>query len=158
MKKFYVTLPGYVTADKFIQTVNPELPEGLILQRCEIDKRQTKGKQNETSDYLISSEDPIFKKEALAQFIAEESVIITKLSKKGTLKKINLKDIVMKITAESSDRLMLKLRKLAGKSARPGDIIKKIFNLSEMEIKRVRILKISKNEILSVEVEKISYV
>ncbi len=157
-EKFYLTLPGYVTADKFIQTVNPELPEGLILKRCEIDMPQSKGKRNETSDYLISAEDPIFKKEALAQFVAEESVIITKLSKKGKLKKINLKDIVMKINTENADRLMLKIRKVAGKSARPGDIIKKIFNLSEMEIKRVRILKISKNEILSVEVEKTPYV
>ncbi len=157
-EKFYLTLPGYVTADKFIQTVNPQLPEGLILKRCEINKRQTKGSQNETSDYLINSEDPIFKKEALAQFVAEESVFITKLSKKGKLKKINLKDIIIKITAENTDRLMLKIRKVTGKSARPDDIIKKIFNLSEMEIKRVRILKISKNEILSAEVEKTPHV
>ena len=157
-EKFYLTLSGHVTADEFIQAVNPELPEGLILQRCELDKCQSKGKQNETSDYLITAQDPIFKKEALAQFIAEESVIITKLSKKGALKKINLKDIVMEITAENTERLMLKIRKVTGKSARPGDIIKKIFNLSEMEIKRVRILKISKNEILSVEVEKTPHV
>jgi hypothetical protein len=49
---------------------------------------------------------------------------------------------------------MLKIRKVVGKSARPSDIIKKIFNLSEMEIKRVRILKLSNADILSADVEK----
>jgi radical SAM-linked protein len=153
-EKFYLTLPGYVKAEKFIQSVNSELPEGLILKSCEIDKHQSKGKQNETTDYMISAEDRIFKKDALTQFVAQESVIIAKLSKKGKLKKINLKDIIMEIHAENPNHLMLKIRKVDGKSARPCDIIKKIFNLSEIEIKRVRILKISKNNILSAEAGK----
>ena len=153
-EKFYLALPGYVKADKFIQSVNSELPEGLTLKSCEIDSGQSKGKQNEIADYMISSKDRIFKKDALMQFFDEESVMISKLSKKGKLKKINLKDILMEINAENANRLMLKIRKVVGKSARPCDIIKKIFNLSEMEIKRVRILKLSKNDILSADVEK----
>jgi len=80
-------------------------------------------------------------------------MIITKLSKKGKLKKINLKDIVIRIDAENQDRLMLKIKKIEGKSARPGDIITKIFNLSETDIKRARILKLSSKCILSGEIE-----
>jgi len=157
-ESFYISVPGYVKADKLIKSINSELPEGLTLKDCEVEPRKSKGNQNEIIDYLINSEDDIFKKDALKQFVAEESVIITRRSKKGKLKKVNLKDIVMKINAEDSDRMMLKIKKVTGKSARPCDIIKKIFSLSDVEVKRARVLKVSSKYTLSGENEKISNV
>lgn len=157
-EKMYLAVLGYSGADKLIKSINLELPEGLTITGCEVEPRKAKGKQNEITDYLINTEDYIFKKDALEQFIAEESVIITKLSKKGKLKKIDLKDIVVRINAENSDRLMLKIKKTAVKSVRPGDIIKKIFNPSEVEVKRARVLKVSSKYILSGEIEKTSNV
>ncbi len=153
-EKFYLTVPGSIKSATLIRSINAELPEGLILKDCEVEPRKVKRKQIEITDYLINSEDDIFKKDALDRFIAEKSVTITKFSKKGKLKKINLKDIVIEIDAENSNRLTLKIRKVTGKSARPGDIIKKIFTLSEMECKSVRVLKVSSKYMVTDEIEK----
>ncbi len=152
-EKLYLSVPGYINIDKLIKAVNAELPEGLTFKDCKVESRKPKGNQDEIIEYLISTKDNIFKKKALDRFSGEESMIITKLSKKGKLKKINLKDIVIRIDAENQDRLMLKIKKIEGKSARPGDIITKIFNLSETDIKRTRILKLSSKCILSGEIE-----
>jgi len=153
-EKLYLSVPGHVNIDKLIKAVNAELPEGLMFKDCKVESRKAKGNQNEIIDYLINSKDDIFKKNALDRFSSEESVIITKSSKKGKLKKINLKDIVVRIDTENPDRLMLKIKKITGKSARPGEIIKKIFNLSETDVKRARILKLSSKCFLSGGIEK----
>ncbi|MBW1866840.1 MAG: TIGR03960 family B12-binding radical SAM protein [Deltaproteobacteria bacterium] len=152
-EKLFLTVSGYSRADKLIKSINSELPEGLTIKGCEVEPRKVKGKQNEIIDYLISSEDDIFKKDAIEQFIGEKSVVITRLSKKGKLKKINLKDIVIELNAEKSDRLMLKIKKRIDNSARPDNILKKIFNLSEREVKGARIVKIISKKILNDEVE-----
>lgn len=147
-EKLYLSVLGYSKADQLIKSINSELPEGLTIKDCEVESRKAKGNKNEITDYLISSEKDIFTKDAIEQFLAEESVIFTKLSKKGKLKKINLKDIVIHISAERANSMMLKIKKTMNKSARPGDIIKTIFNLSEVEVKRTRILKILSKDIL----------
>ena len=157
-EKFYLTVPGYVRADEVIDSVNHELPEGLTLKDCEVEYSRVKGKHSEITDYMISSDNDLFKKDALEQFFAEKEVVVTRLNKKGRLKKINLRDIIIRINAENPERLMLKIKNVTGKSARPGDIIKKIFNLSETEVKRARILKLASQYISIDKVEKISNV
>ena len=68
--------------------------------------------------------------------------IITLTDRKGKLKKINLKDIVVLIELFDSRNLALTLRSEPGKNVRPSEVLRHIFNLSEAQVRQATILKL----------------
>jgi hypothetical protein len=67
---------------------------------------------------------------------------ITVTSRKGKLKKIDLKDIVENSEFVNSRQLKFTLRSEPGKSVRPFDVLRHIFNLSEAQVKQATIIKL----------------
>jgi hypothetical protein len=64
------------------------------------------------------------------------------MSRKGKLKKIDLKAIVERSEFVNSRQLKLILRSEPGKTVRPFDLLRHIFNLSEEQVKQATITKL----------------
>ena len=145
-EKMYLTVPATDKCAKIIDAVNRQLPEGLKFNRCEPVFKK-KGKQKGVIvEYRVALQNGTFGKEALEGFRKTPSAVITRQNKKGKLKKIDLKDIVLKIDADPSGQLNIRLKNEAGKAARPIEIIDYIFGLPEEELKTMRVLKIESKE------------
>ena len=65
------------------------------------------------------------------------------MSRKGKLKKIDLKAIVESSEFVNSRQLKLTLRSEPGKTVRPFDLLRHIFNLNEEQVKQATILKLN---------------
>jgi hypothetical protein len=64
-------------------------------------------------------------------------------SRKGKLKKIDLKAIVERCEFVNARQLNMTLRFEPGKSVRPFDILRYVFNLTEEQVKQARIMKLN---------------
>jgi hypothetical protein len=78
----------------------------------------------------------------MASFDKKSEFIITRTHRKGKTRQFDLKEMVIKITMLSSNRLKMTLRAEPGKTVRPFEVLEHIFELSKEEIKQAAIVKI----------------
>jgi hypothetical protein len=83
-----------------------------------------------------------FDEELLKVFNAQPAFTITLRGRKGKLKKIELKDIVVNSELRNSGHLELTLLTEPGKNVRPFEVLRHIFKLSETQIKQAIITKL----------------
>jgi hypothetical protein len=79
----------------------------------------------------------------LNAFNERSDFYITLTRRKGKLKKIDLKDIVVNSELLDSSHLELTLQSEPGKTVRPFDVLRHIFKLSDAQVKQARIIKLS---------------
>ena len=78
----------------------------------------------------------------LRAFQERPDFIITRTDRKGKLKKIDLKDIVIQSEWLESRHLELILKSEPGKTVRPFAVLRHIFDLSDAQAKQARIIKL----------------
>ena len=132
---------GSVKPDAVTTALNNHLPEGLSVKDCQISSSKPAVKQQKSATYLVELKDGCFDKQKLSDFIKSSDFVQTRVNRKGKLKKIDFKDLVLKINLTGHCRMMIRLMSEPGKTARPFEIIKGIFNLSEEIIKQATIIK-----------------
>ena len=79
----------------------------------------------------------------LNRFKIAKTSIVSKSTRKGGLKKIDLKDIILKIELVTEDKLVLKVMEEPGRTVRPTEIIKHIFKIPDEKLKQLRVVKLS---------------
>ena len=138
---FTLTVPGFVRPEIVTRRLNSQLPEGLAVVSCQIasDKRGHPAPKENT--YLVTLREGHFCKEKLASFNRVADATISFSNRKGKLKKINLKDMVLNIIYLDSLRLQMTLSSLPGKTVRPVLILRHIFGVAEDHIKQAKIVK-----------------
>jgi len=62
------------------------------------------------------------------------------------LKKIDLKDMVVNIKLSDSTHLQMTLKSEPGKTIRPGEVLRHVFDFPEEEIKKAKIVKLAKRK------------
>lgn len=132
---------GSVKPDAVTTALNNHLPEGLSVKDCQISSSKPDIKQQKSASYLVELKEGYFDKQKLSDFIKSFDFVQTRVNRKGKLKKIDFKDMVLKINLTEPRRMMIRLRSEPGKTARPFEIIKGIFNLSEEIMKQATIIK-----------------
>ena len=132
---------GSVKPNAMITALNNHLPEGLLAKGCQISPSKPAIKQQKSATYLVELKEGCFDKQKLNDFIKSSDFVQTRVNRKGKSKKIDLKDLVLNIKLTSSRGMMIRLRSEPGRMARPFEIIKGIFNLSEEIIKQATIIK-----------------
>ena len=98
------------------------------------------------STYRVTLRDGNFDAEDLLSFKNSSEVTISLSNRKGKLKKINLKDMVLNIELLDSKQLQVSLLAETGKTMRPAQILGPIFNISEEQIKQARVVKLKAEE------------
>jgi radical SAM family uncharacterized protein/radical SAM-linked protein len=141
---FTLTAADFVKPDAVMQGLNAHLPEGLSIHACRLAPLKTRANTTRASAYQVSLSGCDFEKEKLEAFISSSDATVTRTNRKGKLKKINLKDMVVNIELSDSKHLQMTLKSEPGKSVRPAEVLRHVFDLPEEEIKKARVVKLAK--------------
>lgn len=143
-ESFRISVFQGIKPDDLIKNLNKNLPKGLTVTACTLVSKKS-GKQNEktVSSYDVGLHHHVFNEKALAGFLNAQTCIVSKATRKGGLKKIDLKDIILKIELVTKDKLALQVLEEPGRTLRPPDIIKHIFDIPDAELKQLRVVKTS---------------
>lgn len=141
-EKFYFSLRGDVKPQSIIGKLNKHLPKGIRVLDCQrvLAKPVSNGMLSAT--YLVTKKDGFFNEKDLTCFKNKKKLIITRTGPKGQTKNIDLKEMVLKIKLPDPNRLEMTLRTDPGRTARPFEVIEKIFFMPVEEIKQADIVKL----------------
>jgi hypothetical protein len=139
-------VPSSVNPTTVTRLLNSHLPDGLVINSCQFltagFKRQVPG----VNAYRVTLPDGNFNEENLMSFQNSSEVTISLSNRKGKLKKINLKDMVINIELLDSKQLQVSLSAETGKTLRPAHILGPVFNINENQIKQARVVKLKAEE------------
>ncbi|MCK5484811.1 MAG: TIGR03960 family B12-binding radical SAM protein, partial [Desulfobacterales bacterium] len=141
-ERFIVTVPDHIRPQAVMDGLNAQLPAGLMITRCQPAPRKTSAKPYPLIRYRVALKEDLFEEARLKAFNDMSEAPITLAGRKGKLKKIDLKDIVESSELVNSRQLNFTLKSEPGKTVRPFDILRHIFNLSEEQVKQATITKI----------------
>jgi radical SAM family uncharacterized protein/radical SAM-linked protein len=138
---FTLSVPDFVRPEVVSRRLNTHLPDGLVINSCQLASRKSGHQASKTNTYLVTLKEGHFNKEKLASFNHASDATISFSNRKGKLKKINLKDMVLDIMFLNSACLQMTLLSVPGKTVRPAMILHHIFNVAEDHIKKAKIVK-----------------
>jgi radical SAM family uncharacterized protein/radical SAM-linked protein len=141
-ERFVLTVPVSVLPDSVVHGLNDQLPDGLVIHSCQPAPPVSSVKANRVNNYVVKLREGNFDKEKLASFIRSPEVAISLSNRKGKLKKIDLRDMVMNIVLLDSLNLQMTLSSGQGKTVRPAQILRHVFNIAEDQIKQAKIVKL----------------
>ena len=137
----YLTVQGIVQPQAIIKGLNNHLPEGLAVHDCRFITTKSAGKESESASYLVTMKNSFFDENKLKHFVQAPEFIVIRTNRKGKIKKINLKDMILKIDLLTPYKLQMTLKIEQGKTVRPFEVVKAIFNMPEEKIRQAGIIK-----------------
>lgn len=141
-ERFIITVPEGVRPRDVKDRLNDQLPAGLVITHCSLAPRKSPAPRRQSVRYRVKLEEDFFDIERLRAFHERSDFTITLTSRKGKLKKIDLKDIVIHIEWIDLRHIELTLHSEPGKTVRPFDVLRYIFDLNDAQVKQARILKL----------------
>jgi len=142
-ERFIVTVADHVRPQTVMDGLNAHLPAGLMITHCQLASKKTPVTGQRRIRYQVALKEDLFDKASLDAFNDMSAAPIRLVSRKGKLKKIDLKAIVERSELVNARQLKLTLRLEPGKTVRPFDILRHIFNLSDEQVKQATIIKLS---------------
>ena len=139
---FYLIVSENFEPRSIVESLNKHLPEGLSVNDCQIVSTKTVHNNEKKYNYIVTIKEEFFDNKELEIFLQSPEFIVSRIDRKGRLKKIDLKYMVLDIKLLKSDKLQMILRSESGKTARPLEVIKKIFKLTDEKAKKARFIKI----------------
>ena len=141
-ERFTLSVTGDVRLRQVKDLLNMHLPAGLVITDCCLAPKKSPGDQLRRNRYSIDLTEGQFDEKLLKTFNERSDFPIILSGRKGKLKKIDLKDIVINSELSNSGHLELTLQSGPGKTVRPSDVLCHIFKLSETQVKQATILKL----------------
>jgi len=143
-ENMFITVSHLIKREEVVTKLNKQLPEGLEILECI--EASSKAKINRLNGYAyrVNIKDFDFDERDIKNFKNEEKVVVERLSKKRKINKINLKNVVSKISLISKKEIEFILKPDNGKTVRPNQVLKTIFNLTDEQNKQARVVKIKK--------------
>lgn len=138
----FIYLESGLAPRTIIDLLNSTLPEGLLVTRCKPFNRFEKRK-DQPSCYTIRFADTCLEKEKVDQFLNLSEFIVEDLSKKGKIRKTDLRKSVEKISFIGVQTIEIVLKKYNERTIRPLELLTKYFEMDEDIIKKVKIKKIT---------------
>jgi len=142
-ERFIISAPDYIRPQEVKDMLNEHLPGGLEINACQIAPQKSPTTLRRRIRYRIALTEGQFDKTLLRAFNEQSDFTITLSGRKGKLKKIDLKDIVVNSILRDSSHLELTLQSEPGKTVRPFDVLRHIFKLSDAQVKQATIIKLS---------------
>jgi len=140
---FTLAVADFVKPDFVLDGLNAHLPEGLHIHDCRLAPLKSRADTAKSSVYEIAIPGYDFDRDKLASFLNSSEVNLTRTNRKGKLKKIDLKDMVVNIELTDLKHLQTTLKTEPGRTVRPAEILRHVFGLGEEEIKNARVVKLA---------------
>ncbi|MGD8723096.1 MAG: TIGR03960 family B12-binding radical SAM protein [Desulfobacterales bacterium] len=141
-ERFTLSAPDDVRPRQIRDLLNAHLPAGLMITDCLLTPKKLPGNPQRPIRYTVDLAAGQFDEELLKAFKEQSEFTIFLSGRKGKLKKIDLKDIVVSSELRNAGHLELTLKTEPGKTVRPFDILRHIFKLSETQVKQAIITKL----------------
>lgn len=137
-----LTVPDSIEPQTVITGLNDHLPEGLTAHSCQPAPAKTAKRESESTTYLVTIKNGFFDKKELERFTKSSEFIVARANRNGMLKRVDLKNMVLKIDMPAPHRLQMTLRSEPAKTVRPLEVITKVFSLSEETVKQAAVIKL----------------
>ena len=111
-----LSVPVHINPHKVMDAMNSNLPDGLYIHQVEITPAVPDKKDPAAGTYQVSLKEGTFDKEKFVSFTTRSDFPIEFMDRKGKLKKIDLKDMVLNIELIDSGQLQMTLRAEPGKT------------------------------------------
>ncbi|NIP27272.1 MAG: DUF2344 domain-containing protein, partial [Phycisphaerae bacterium] len=141
-ERFTLSVPDDLRPRQLKDLLNAHLPAGLVITDCILAPKKSPPDPHRRIRYRVDLAEGQFDQELLKAFYEQPDFTILLSSRKGKLKKIDLKDIVVKSELRNSGQLELTLKTEPGKTVRPFDVLRHVFKLSETQVKQAIITKL----------------
>ena len=145
-ENMFITVSHIIKPEEVVTKLNKQLPEGLEILECIVASSKAKINRLNGYNYRVYIKDFDFDESDIKNFKNKEEVVVERLSKKGKINKINLKNVVSKISLTSKKEIEFILKPDNGKTVRPNQVLKTIFNLTDEQNKQARVVKIRKKQ------------
>jgi radical SAM-linked protein len=142
-ERFVITVPDTVRPRDVKAALNEQLPAGLEIIDCQLAPQKAPAALRKRVRYQVALQEGGFDRSRLSDFNKRSNFYITVTRRKGKLKKIDLKDIVVNSELSDPRHLKLILQSEPGKTVRPSDVLRHIFGLNDAQVKQARILKLN---------------
>jgi radical SAM family uncharacterized protein/radical SAM-linked protein len=142
-ERFIITVPDTTRPRDVKAALNDQLPAGLEILDCQLAGKKAPAAPGKRVRYRVALQEALFDKARLNAFRESPDFYITIAPRKGKLKKIDLKDIVVNSELPDPRHLAMTLRTEPGKTVRPFDVLRHIFELSDAQVKQARIMKLN---------------
>ncbi len=136
----FIYLEKNLKTEQIINMLNITLPQGLLITGCKHFNKFEKKKSN-ASLYRIKFLKACLKKERVDSFLDLSEFIVEDLSKKGKIRKTDLRKAVEKISFIDLQNIEMVIKKYNERVIRPAQILKKYFELDDNIINCARIKK-----------------
>lgn len=139
---FTVFLDRKLSPAAIQKALNQQLPDGLFVTNCHLpDKKQPAFPDRDV--YQVQLPPGTLDKKTVEAFLAQTELMVEDTSKKGKIRRTDLRKTVSDITWHASpDRLKMIMQPFEGRPLRPTAILKHGFGLSDPVINRTRIKKL----------------
>jgi hypothetical protein len=134
-------VPGFVRPEVVARRLDAHLPDGLSVISCQLAANKRENQASKENTYLVTLKQGHFSKEKLTSFNHASEATISVSNRKGKLKKINLKDMVLNIIYLDLKCLQMTLMSTPGRIVRPVLILRHIFGIDENHIKQAKVVK-----------------
>jgi radical SAM-linked protein len=143
-ERFVITVPDTICPRDVKAALNAQLPAGLKIIHCQLASQKAPAPLRKRVRYRVVLKEALFDKTRLNAFNQRSDFYITLPQRKGKLKKLDLKDIVVNSELFDSSHLELTLQSEPGKTVRAFDVLRHIFELSDAQVKQATITKLGK--------------
>jgi radical SAM family uncharacterized protein/radical SAM-linked protein len=142
-ERFIVTVPDHIRPQAVMDGLNAHLPAGLEITHCQLAPQKMPATRDPLIRYRVELKEDLFDEARLSAFNNLSEAPIRLTSRKGKLKKIDLKAIVESCEFVNARQLKFTLKSEPGKTVRPFDLLRHIFNLNEEQVKQAKIIKLN---------------
>ncbi|MBC8431716.1 MAG: TIGR03960 family B12-binding radical SAM protein [Desulfobacterales bacterium] len=144
---FYLEVAAGFKAQSIVERLNQQLPEGLRVIECQPAASRALRNKLTAALYVVTNKDGFFDEKELIKFNNSPKVIYRRTNRKGKIKELDLKELVLNIKLLAPDRLQMTLRTEPGKTVRPPEVLDRIFSLPANKIKQAQIVKMSSENV-----------
>ncbi|MFC1876249.1 TIGR03960 family B12-binding radical SAM protein [Thermodesulfobacteriota bacterium] len=138
---FYISVKSDMVCDELVRRTNQELPEGLVINRCEAatPKQPTQG--GHVDHYTVTLKEGVFDRHRLDWFAESKRIEYTFTNKKGLSGTIDLKAVILSIDLVKPNSIQLTIQNKGGKRIRPAIVLEQVFALPTEDIQKAFIIK-----------------
>ncbi|MGD8366383.1 MAG: TIGR03960 family B12-binding radical SAM protein [Desulfobacterales bacterium] len=141
---FDVLLDGPADLSGIQDRINAATPDGLKVINIRQLPSKTRIETALQARYRVWLAASVFDPERIVALRRTKTMVVSRRSGKGTLKKIDLKDMILSIELLTPDSAQMLLRNEPGRTLRPADVLAHVFQLDASTIRQARILKLDR--------------
>jgi radical SAM family uncharacterized protein/radical SAM-linked protein len=146
-ESFLLSLREPTDCKELIVSVNRQLPAGLLVTDCRKISANKRPEPSKTAAYRMTVFDEVFENQKLEAFNDAVEWMVSRTTKKGRKKQIDLKEIVLNLELLHPETLKMQLKIVEGTSIKPVDVIQSIFQFSDTAIRGAEFIKKKQKDI-----------